>query len=527
VDRAQNQNRVTQLEFALTDGLQQTVRDALFGLEPETMSEERGFLGLISAGQGLNRRTLYLRGIVPQEPGWVRWQDDGLGFDAKYFSRALTAANGSKPASGLVIVHSHPGGTGFSLAPRPSSPDLYHERRLLCQASRALQDGAPVASGIVSGVGRWRVREYRWPRATTPEQVRKKAYGPDGGSYRDAESVRIVGGRLQIARTAPVLTRPNMDAVDSTLRLWGAEGQQLLRRLRIGIAGAGGVGGMVIEQLARLGVGELVVVDYDTLETGNMNRAQGAKRRDSGKPKVDYVSRLAKESASAAGFKVSTFEASVAEWGGLRPLLDCDAILNAADSPFARQVLDHASYAYEIPLIDGGTVFLVEGDGRISGRSQVSEAGPGRPCLECQRIYTREEATMARETPRQQGPQRYVYPTGELPPGGAIPRAPSVISYNGVVASLMVQRLLRIALGFPPFGRAWQQRFYAESGEIRWGPVLECEPECPKSTWIGLGDGHPTPVGIDPFLEELRSRNSNPRGLKSAFRRSSSFGART
>jgi hypothetical protein len=263
---------------------------------------------------------------------------------------------------------------------------------------------------------------------------------------------------------------------------------------------------MVVEQLARLGVGGIVLVDYDDLKAENLNRAQGARRTDLGKPKVDYLRRLAARSATADEFHMDAFDGSVVEWTGLRPLLDCDVILNAADSPYARQVLDHVAYAYEIPVVDGGTVFLVDRAGGITGRSQVSEAGPGRPCLECQGLYTREEATMARESPSQQGPGRYLATIDKGPAEESVPRAPSVISHNGLVASLMVQRLLRIVLGFPPVGRPWQQRFYVDIGEIRWGPVVACEKGCPKSTWTGLGDGHPTPVGVDPLLKTLRSR---------------------
>jgi hypothetical protein len=505
-------------QFAVTDRLQQAVLTALFGSDRDILSDERGFLGLISTGSGLTRRTIFFRELIPQEVGWVKWQEGGLGFAPEYFSRALTRANHAGHGAGLMIVHSHPGGIGSSARPRPSSPDLYHERRLLCQTSRSLPEGAPVASGIVSGGGMWRVREYWWPRARTSQQANRKAYGPTGGTFRDIEAVRLVGRRLGLQSECAKKDSSSSGAVDSTLRLWGAEGHRILGRLRVGVAGAGGVGGMVVEQLARLGVGRIVLVDYDMLDLENLNRAQGAKRHDIGRPKVDYVKRLATDAATTANFEISTLRASVAEWEGLRPLLDCDVILNAADSPFARQVLDHASYAYEIPVVDGGTVFLVESDGRIAGRSQVTEAGPGRPCLECQGIYTRDEATMARESPWQQGPRRYLTPSGEQVTGGPIPRAPSVISYNGVVASLMVHRLLRIGLGFPPIGNSWQQRFYVDTGEVRWGPVLECEAGCPKSSWIGLGDGHPTPVGIDPFLQEARSRPLMSGGFGLSFR---------
>ena len=507
--RAAHSNRMSELCFALSQQLQEASTRVLFGDEQQGgYSPERGFLGIIHAGEGVIRRTLFLRKIVPQDPGWVAWKrGGGLAFSAQYFSRAVSEVAHIGGTSGILIVHSHPGGELSRQAPTPSSPDLQSERELLCANGRAMPVGSILAAGIMGGNGRWRVREYSWPRPSTVAQATKKSFGPYGGKFRDAKKFRITGLRQTRFQGAGAASSTDLTAADSTVRLWGVEGQRILQDLRIGLAGAGGVGSILTEYLARLGVGEVVLVDFDRLGRDNLNRASGAHRSDVGKPKVSYLAKVAKASATAPGFKVRPYPASVVEWAGLRPLLDCDVIMNAADSAFARQVLDHVSYAFEIPVIDGGTKLIVESDGRIVGRSQVSGAGPGSPCLECQGVYTREEATLARESPKQQGPFRYLV-ADSAPIGGGLPRAPSVISHNGLVASLMVQRLLRTALGFPPEGNRTQQRFYAESGDMRWGPVEECAKDCPKRDWIGLGETHPIPVGVDPFLDELRQRTS-------------------
>jgi hypothetical protein len=111
----------------------------------------------------------------------------------------------------------------------------------------------------------------------------------------------------------------------------------------IGIAGLGGVGGIVAEYLARLGLGQLVLVDYDRLERENFNRSQGATRTEAARriPKVKVYSRVAKASATAPRFKVVARRTSAAEEDGIRHLLDCDLLIGSADDAFARQVLDH------------------------------------------------------------------------------------------------------------------------------------------------------------------------------------------
>jgi tRNA A37 threonylcarbamoyladenosine dehydratase len=134
---------------------------------------------------------------------------------------------------------------------------------------------------------------------------------------------------------------------ESSALLWGEPGQRILAELTIGIAGLGGVGGILVEHVARPGIGSLVIVDYGRLEDGNFNRSQGATRAESRpqSPKVDVYPRIATEAATAPNFHVVKCRESVAEMEGLRPLLDCDLILAAADDALARQVLDHAAYA--------------------------------------------------------------------------------------------------------------------------------------------------------------------------------------
>lgn len=53
---------------------------------------------------------------------------------------------------------------------------------------------------------------------------------------------------------------------------WGAEFQNALKRSHVAIFGLGGVGGYCVECLARSGVGELTIVDFDRVSESNINR---------------------------------------------------------------------------------------------------------------------------------------------------------------------------------------------------------------------------------------------------------------
>ena len=367
-----------------------------------------------------------------------------------------------------------------------------------------------MASAILTPNGAWRVREYKWNFLETRIGEKPHRDNNRNFSFQDAMTFRMVSseGLEVIRRNQCVIPEVNEKAVDSTLKLWGKYGQEILNNLVVGIAGLGGVGSILVEFLARLGIGQLILVDFDLVQIENLNRLVGVRLNEVGKSKAKYAARIAKNAATSKQFRVTSFSESVSEESGLVKLLDADIIMNAADSAFARQVLDHVSYAYEIPVIDGGSTFVPQEDmGRMRGKSQVSVSGPGFPCLECSGVYNQEEATLAREDPESLAGDSYIKASGK-PYQSLAPRNPSVISYNGLVASIMIQRMLSLTLGFPPERRIGQQRYYVEEGVLNWGPIGKCNAECQKESWIGLGNSHYVPTGLDPLWKKIRGLKS-------------------
>ena len=77
---------------------------------------------------------------------------------------------------------------------------------------------------------------------------------------------------------------------------WVTETEQLnLKRSRIAIAGLGGVGGAHLLTLARLGIGNFSISDFDDFDVHNLNRQAGAFMPFMGKSKLDTMARLAKD----------------------------------------------------------------------------------------------------------------------------------------------------------------------------------------------------------------------------------------
>ena len=71
--------------------------------------------------------------------------------------------------------------------------------------------------------------------------------------------------------------------------------QDRLRGKRVAIAGMGGVGGVHLTTLARLGVGAFTIADLDRFELANFNRQAGATMSSLGQPKAEVLARMAGE----------------------------------------------------------------------------------------------------------------------------------------------------------------------------------------------------------------------------------------
>jgi nitroreductase len=77
---------------------------------------------------------------------------------------------------------------------------------------------------------------------------------------------------------------------------WLTEWEQLaLRAKRVAIAGMGGVGGVYLLTLARLGIGAFTIADFDRFEFANFNRQVGALVSTVGRPKAEVLEEMARE----------------------------------------------------------------------------------------------------------------------------------------------------------------------------------------------------------------------------------------
>lgn len=203
-----------------------------------------------------------------------------------------------------------------------------------------------------------------------------------------------------------------------------------------------GTGSPVIEQLVRLGIGKLVLVDPDKVELKNLNRILNTKRIDANNQrfKVDVL----KEAINNfdLGTQVEVYSDNIYDnITCLRELAECDILVGTVDSVDGRDLINRISTYYIIPYFDLGIKLEADGHGgilKIVGT--VHYIQPGKSSLISRGLYDSEDlkaAGLYRMRPDQ-------FP--ELVKNSYIKNInvnrPAVISVNMMIASYAVNEFL-------------------------------------------------------------------------------------
>jgi molybdopterin/thiamine biosynthesis adenylyltransferase len=152
--------------------------------------------------------------------------------------------------------------------------------------------------------------------------------------------------------------------------------QLKLFRSTVTVIGCGGLGGYVIEELARLGVGRLHAVDPDVFEEHNLNRQLMSTMADLGRPKVEATSARVAEINPAV--RILPFRERFCKENGKALLSVTDVAVDALDNVTTRLELAGVCADLGIPMVHGS----------IAGwYGQVASQFPGETTL--QTIYGR------------------------------------------------------------------------------------------------------------------------------------------
>lgn len=224
-----------------------------------------------------------------------------------------------------------------------------------------------------------------------------------------------------------------MERFDRNIRLFGAEGQNRIRVSHVAVIGCGGLGEHVVQQLACLGVGTLTLVDDEDLSETNRNRYVLAHHIDAvpGTHKVDIAERTA--ALIDPDIVLHPVRAELRSKETFAKLRRADTLFGCLDNDGARLVLNEFALAYEKQYFDLATDVEQEDSLRYGGRVSLIGRGPG--CLVCMGIIDTLGARNELENAAARRDRAAVYGVDELFLDEA---GPSVVSINGVVASLAV-----------------------------------------------------------------------------------------
>jgi len=131
----------------------------------------------------------------------------------------------------------------------------------------------------------------------------------------------------------------------------GIEGQLKLLRSTAAVAGAGGLGGTIIELLARCGIGHLIIIDNGRFVENNLNRQVLATEECLGKFKAKIAAARVKEINSAV--TVTTYNRAITAQNVARMIKGADVVLDGLDNLPTRLAVADACNKLGIPFVHG------------------------------------------------------------------------------------------------------------------------------------------------------------------------------
>ncbi len=237
------------------------------------------------------------------------------------------------------------------------------------------------------------------------------------------------------------LTDHDLKRYDRQIRIRGLgdEGQRKLKRTKVFVAGAGGLGSPASIYLAAAGFGHITIADLDVVDLSNLNRQVLHWEKDLGRPKVE--SGVEKLSGLNSHIRVSAFHGRIDGTNVNELTKGHDLIIDAMDNFPTRYLLNRAAMAHGVPLVHA-SVWGMEG--------RMTTIVPGRtPCLEC------------------------IFPSP--PPKETFPILGST---TGVMGALQVTEAVKLITGI---GRTLENRLLIYDGEYMEFHEMEIrkDPDCP------------------------------------------------
>lgn len=234
--------------------------------------------------------------------------------------------------------------------------------------------------------------------------------------------------------------------------------EESIRNGHVMVVGCGALGNEVMKNLVLMGVGHIVIVDFDSVEMGNLTRSVLYRRRDIGRLKVD-AARDALLDINPE-LDIETIDGDIAYNVGLGTIRRMDVVMGCVDSRWARYCIQRLCLRAGKTWIDGGILGL-EGTMRVFR--------PGCNCYACS-LGDEGLSELRRRMPCSGIIRRQEQ-------AGHAPTTPIIAS---IIGAAMVQEAVKMLTGTAPEARQRKMLYYeGESMTVR-TPIFEAwDDDCP------------------------------------------------
>lgn len=434
--------------------------------------DEHGAVLLAGISEANGLITLLIREVHLAQEG-TDYVEGKVGYRAltpKFIHKCITRARDERLV--YLAVHNH----GSDLEVGFSTVDFESHQRgypALLQIARGMPVGALV-------FGRRSIQADIW--------------FPDG-TRSDLEDAVVVGNTIQ--RLTPSPKKKHLgtpETYDRQIRMFGKIGQADIAACRVGVIGLGGIGSLVAEYLARLGVGKFILVDDDCVEISNLSRIVGATTLDAtaGVSKVEIARRTILQANCEA--VVEMVIGDVAKEPVAKKLRDCDYLFLAADSMRARLVFNALVHQYLIPGVQLGSKIRSDPTGAILDVMSANRpVRPGKGCLWCNQLIDPTQLAKEAKTDEERKAQAY----------GVEEANPSVISLNAISAAHAVNDFLLDYLSIrADEGMLYYEHYHHLKSVPHSRNIVQprSDADCPECSCTGLRYGRGDSVAL-PCIE--------------------------
>ncbi len=418
------------------------------------------------------RRLLARRMCWTDEAGYRERNAYGMAIAPEGYLPALALAE--EDGAIAMWFHTHPPGP---LGPHPSDADAAVDA-VLAETFR-IRTSSDFYATLIAGPG-------------GPPFAFTGALHDPAGHVAPIDRLWLVGQRWRLLQADSGLAAAHPEMFDRNVRAFGPGIQTILGELVIAVVGCGGTGSAVAEQLVRLGVRHLTLIDADTLSLSNVTRVYVSTPGDVGRPKVevlrDHLLRIAPDLTCETIMGMATMR-HVA-----KALCAADVVFGCTDDNAGRIVLSRLATWYLTPVIDLGVLLSSGADGTLEGiHGRVTTLAPGHACLICRNRIDLARAAAELLTPEE---RKRLADEGYAPALGAT--EPAVVAFTTAVAAAAVNELLNRLIGYGPPSPRSETLLRVHEREVSTNHALPREGHYCHTASGKWGAG-----GEEPFLGQL------------------------